>query len=86
MPDLSTPTLPSSIRDDHAWHFPDPNGQPTRARLQVWPTLDGGHLVITTDLELRASLITAAESTGLHAGARSWSTSPTTTTDLPCTG
>lgn len=31
-------------------------------RLRVWPTNDGGHLVIATDLELGAGLINAAES------------------------
>lgn len=62
MPDLPTPTRLSPIRDDHAWHFPGINGHRTHVRLRVWPTNDGGHLVIATDLELGAGLINAAES------------------------
>ncbi|MFF1715765.1 hypothetical protein [Streptomyces sp. NPDC058268] len=62
MPELPTPTRLSPIRDDHAWHFPDINGYRTHVRLRVWPTNDGGHLVIATDLELGAGLINVAES------------------------
>ncbi|WP_406515398.1 hypothetical protein OH809_19570 [Streptomyces sp. NBC_00873] len=62
MPDLPTPTRLSPIRDDHAGHFPDINGHRTHVRLRVWPTKDGGHLVIATDLQLGAGLINAAES------------------------
>ncbi|MEU2561843.1 hypothetical protein ABZ626_21275 [Streptomyces longispororuber] len=62
MPELPTVTRQSPIRDDHAWHFPDIEGHRTHVRLQVWPTSDGGHLVIATDLELGADLINVAES------------------------
>ncbi|MCP3822090.1 hypothetical protein NLX86_29585 [Streptomyces sp. A3M-1-3] len=62
MPELPTPTRLSPIRDDHAWHFPDINGHRTHVRLRVWPTKEGGHLVVATDLELGAGLINVAES------------------------
>lgn len=62
MPELPAPTRLSPIRDDHAWHFPDINGHRTHVRLRVWPTKDGGHLVVATDLELGAGLINVAES------------------------
>ncbi|MDX3224488.1 hypothetical protein [Streptomyces sp. ME19-01-6] len=62
MPELPAPTRLSPIRDDHAWHFPDIGGHRTHVRLRVWPTKDGGHLAIATDLELGAGLINAAES------------------------
>ncbi|MCX4826711.1 hypothetical protein OG883_44525 [Streptomyces sp. NBC_01142] len=52
----------SPIRDDHAWHFPDINGNRVHVRLRVWPTNEGGHLVIATDLGLGTGLINAAES------------------------
>ncbi|MFI5753187.1 hypothetical protein ACIBBE_47010 [Streptomyces sp. NPDC051644] len=62
MPELPALTRLSPIRDDHAWHFPDINGYRTHVRLRVWPTKDGGHLVVATDLELGSGLINAAES------------------------
>lgn len=62
MSELPIPTRLSPIRDDHAWSFPDISGNRVHVRLRVWPTKDGGHLVIATDLELGAGLINAAES------------------------
>ncbi|MEV8334290.1 hypothetical protein [Streptomyces niveus] len=65
MSDVALPipaTSLSPIRDDHAWAFPDVNGYRIHVRLRVWPTTDGGHLVVATDLELGAGLINAAES------------------------
>lgn len=59
---LPTPTRLSPIRDDHAWHFRSISGYRTHVRLRVWPTSDGGHLVVATDLDLGAGLINSAES------------------------
>jgi hypothetical protein len=58
----SNKTPESPIRDDHAWHFPDIKDHRTHVRLRVWPTKDGGHLMLATDLQLGAGLVTAAES------------------------
>ncbi|GAB2891517.1 hypothetical protein [Streptomyces mayteni] len=59
---LPVPARLSPVRDDHAWHFPDISGHRVHVRLRVWPTKEGGHLVVATDLGLGAGLINAAES------------------------
>ncbi|MFI9723944.1 hypothetical protein ACIHFE_30575 [Streptomyces sp. NPDC052396] len=62
MTELPIPTRLTPLRDDHLWSFPDINGYRIHVRLRVWPTKEGGHLVVATDLQLGAGLINAAES------------------------
>ncbi|MEU8138201.1 hypothetical protein [Streptodolium elevatio] len=58
---LPVPVKQAPARDDHAWSFRDVGGTRTHVRLRVWPTKDGGHLVVATELQMGAGLINAAE-------------------------
>ncbi|MFI9307032.1 hypothetical protein [Streptomyces triculaminicus] len=61
------PVLPAlaqldPVYDEHAWHFPNVNLHRAHVRLRVWPTVAGGHLVVTTDFMLGGGLVNMAES------------------------
>ncbi|MGW0664602.1 hypothetical protein [Streptodolium elevatio] len=58
---LPVPTRQTPSRDDHAWAFRDVSGTRTHVRMRAWPTEDGGHLVVATELQMGGGLINAAE-------------------------
>ncbi|WP_411098809.1 hypothetical protein [Streptomyces sp. x-45] len=54
---LPTPAELVPVVDHHAWPFTQTiGGRRTHVRLRAWPTIDGGHLVIATDLLLGGGL------------------------------
>lgn len=59
--ELPVPLGPEPVCDDHAWAFPNGNGNLMHIRMRAWATKDGGHLVLGTDYMLGGGLINMAE-------------------------